>query len=96
MLNFARISPADAPGVPLNLSQCGVERGVWPLLYTGHSFRGVALRMDHGLMGAFAVMHPIERPSKSVSCQTMPPSAGVTITSIVNLGSVRRASKPLQ
>lgn len=27
-------------------------------------------------------MRPIERPSKSVSCQTVPPSAGVTITSI--------------
>jgi hypothetical protein len=37
-LIFARISPADAPGVPFDLSQCGVERGVRPLLYAGHSF----------------------------------------------------------
>src|SRR4051794_17891749 len=41
-------------------------------------------------------MRPIERPSKSVSCQTVPPSAGVTITSMVNLEPVRRANKPLQ
>jgi len=45
-------SPADAPGVPFDLSQCGVERGVRPLLYAGHSFRGVALRMDHELTGS--------------------------------------------
>ena len=51
-LIFARISTADAPGVPLDLSQCGVERGVRPLPYAGHSFRGVALRMDHELTGS--------------------------------------------
>jgi hypothetical protein len=31
-------------------------------------------------------MRPIERPSRSVSSQTVPPSVGVTITSKVNLG----------
>jgi len=51
-LIFARIAPADAPGVPFDLSQCGVERGVRPLLYAGHSFRGVALRIDHELTGS--------------------------------------------
>jgi hypothetical protein len=50
-LIFARISTADAPGVPFDLSQCGVERGVRPSLYAGHSFRGVALWMDHELTG---------------------------------------------
>jgi hypothetical protein len=51
-LIFARNSTADALGVPFDLSQCGVERGVWPLPYAGHSFRGVALRMDHELTGS--------------------------------------------
>jgi len=51
-LIFARIAPADAPGVPFDLSQCGVERGVRPLLYAGHSFRGVAPRIDHELTGS--------------------------------------------
>jgi hypothetical protein len=46
--------------------------------------------------GALAVMRPIERPSRSVNCQTVPPFAGVTITSMVNLEPLRRANKPLQ
>src|ERR1700751_3811867 len=45
---------------------------------------------------ALAVLLPIERPRRSVSCQSVPPSAGVTITSMVRLGPVRRARKPLQ
>ena len=51
-LIFARIATAYAAGVPFDLSRCGVERGVRPLLYAGHSFRGVALRMDHELTGS--------------------------------------------
>ena len=51
-LIFAGISTADTPGVPFDLSQCGVERGVRPLLYAGHSFPGVALRMDHAALSA--------------------------------------------
>ena len=51
-LIFARIASADAPGMPFDLSQCGVERGVRPLLYAGHSFRGVSLRIDHELTGS--------------------------------------------
>jgi hypothetical protein len=84
------------PGVPLDLSQCSVERGMRPLLYGGHSFRCVALRMVMNRRGALAVMRPIERPSRSVNCQTVPPFAGVTITSMVNLEPLRRANKPLQ
>jgi hypothetical protein len=50
-LIFARISTADTPGVCFDFSQCGVERGVRPFVYAGHSFQGVARGIDHELMG---------------------------------------------
>ncbi len=52
---FVRIAPADAPGVPFNLSQGGVERGMRPLLNAGHGFHGVALRANRELIGG--VLH---------------------------------------
>src|SRR5260370_6355842 len=50
-LIFARIAPADAPGVLFDFSQGGVERGMRPLLYPGHGFQGVALGANRELMG---------------------------------------------
>jgi hypothetical protein len=56
-LIFAGISTADAPGVPFDLSQCGVERGVRLLLYASHSFRGVDLfRVINRYVGNLAPM----------------------------------------
>lgn len=49
-LIFARNASADAPGVPFNLGQCRIERGMRPLRYSGHGFQGMARRIDHELM----------------------------------------------
>jgi hypothetical protein len=54
-LMFVRIAAADASGVPFNLSQRGVKRGMRPLLNAGHGFQGVALRANSKLMGG--VLH---------------------------------------
>ena len=47
-LNLARRAPANASGVPFDLSQGGVERGMWPATYVGH---GMAIGIDRELMG---------------------------------------------
>jgi hypothetical protein len=54
-LFLARRAPADAPGVPFDLSQGGVQRGMRPLLNAGHGIQGVALRANCELMGS--VLH---------------------------------------
>jgi hypothetical protein len=48
---LARRAPANAPRVPFDLSQSGVERVIWPAMYVGHGFKGMALRVDRELMG---------------------------------------------
>lgn len=40
------------PGCAYRSQPVGVERGMRPLLYAGHSFRGVTLRIDHELTGS--------------------------------------------
>jgi hypothetical protein len=50
-LIFAWITAADASGVPLDLCQSGVERGVWPVLCAWHGFERVALGLDEKLLG---------------------------------------------
>jgi hypothetical protein len=47
-LNLAHRAPANASGVPFDLSQGGVERGMWPATYVGH---GMAIGIDRELMG---------------------------------------------
>ena len=51
-LIFARRAPADAPGAPFDLCQGGIERGMRPLLHSGHGFQGVALRGNRELICA--------------------------------------------
>jgi hypothetical protein len=50
-LIFARRASASAPGVPFDLSQGSVERGMRPVLHVCHGFKGMALRIDSELMG---------------------------------------------
>jgi hypothetical protein len=50
-LIFARIAPADAPGVLFDLSEGGVERGMRPLLYARHGFQSVARWANRKLIG---------------------------------------------
>ena len=54
-LIFAGRAPANAPGVPFDLSQGGVERGMRPLLNASHGFQSMALRVNRELMGG--VLH---------------------------------------
>jgi hypothetical protein len=37
--------------MPFDLSERGVERGIRPMQYVRHGFKGVALRLDRELMG---------------------------------------------
>jgi hypothetical protein len=54
-LIFAGIEPADAPGVPFDLGQSSVERGMRPLMNANHGFHSVALRVNRELVGG--VLH---------------------------------------
>jgi len=59
--------------------------------YAGHSFKRVAVRLDHELLGRGFRMQPIERPSKSVRVH-VPTSVRVTIISKLISGRPRRAA----
>jgi hypothetical protein len=50
-LMLARRASANAPGVPFDLSERGVERGMRPALDGRHGFKGTALGVDRELMG---------------------------------------------
>ena len=50
-LILARRAAANAPRVPFDLSQSGVERRMWSAMYISHGFEGMALRVDSELAG---------------------------------------------
>ena|SRR5271166_4690277 len=50
-LILARRAPANAPGVPFDFSQGGVQRGMWPAMHVCHGFEGMAFRVDRELTG---------------------------------------------
>jgi hypothetical protein len=73
---LARIAPANAPGVLLDLGQGGVERRMRALLDAGHGLQRMSIRVDDetGLGGFLDHTH---RAAKEVSSLTSDTAADV-------------------
>jgi hypothetical protein len=73
-LILVRRAPANAPGVPFDFSQGGIERVIWPAMYVGHGLEGMALRVDRELTGG--VLPDVPHRTTEEVCQ-MPDCASL-------------------